>query len=98
MIDIDSLHQHFTSLLENEASPIAHDEIQPQINMDIDLDSEITLQEIKTAVYHHSYNKACGPGDLPSELIKASSLHILNIFITKCLKVPNIQKVGVMEI
>ena len=50
MIDIGSLHQHFTSLLGNEATPIAHDEIQPQINMDIDLDSEITLQEIKTAV------------------------------------------------
>ena len=58
LIDIDSLHQYFTSLLGNEATPIPHDEIQPQINMDIDLDSEITLQKIKTAVYHQSNNKA----------------------------------------
>ena len=58
MINIENLYQHFTSLLGNEATPIAHEELQSQTNMENDLDPEITLQEIKTAAYHQSSNKA----------------------------------------
>ena len=71
-VDMKDLYNHFNTLLgqvpeNNNANDIEFQDIQ-----DNELDSKITEQEIRQAVFNQKSGKSPGPDELTAELIKAS--------------------------
>ena len=71
-IKIEDLYNHFNNLLgQNEASNETEETEIPIIE-DIELDCEISEEEVRRAVFYQKSGKAAGPDEISAEIIKAS--------------------------
>ena len=74
-IKLDDLYKHFDELYGDNANN-ENDDLDFHDIQDNELDTEITEQELRRAVFKQNNGKSPGPDKIPAEIIKASYEHI----------------------
>ena len=70
-IEINNFFEHFNTLFGENVE--THDDNEHYNDIfDRELDAEITLEDIRKAVFHQKNGKSSGPDGISSEIIKSS--------------------------
>ena len=81
-IKIEDLYNHFNNLLgQNDESNENNETEIPNIE-DLELDYDITEEEVRHAVFHQKNGKSPGPDQIAAEIIKTSYEHISPLLIS----------------
>ena len=81
-IKIEDLYNHFNDLLGQNLDSDEINETEIPTIPDEELDSKITEQEVRRAVFNQKNGKASGPDEISAEIIKASYEYISSFLVS----------------
>ena len=81
-LKIDDLFEHFRNMFANDADSQSENYTEENDILDPDLDLDISMEELKKAVFHQKNNKSYGLNNICTEVLK-SSFVIISPFLLK---------------